>query len=268
MFSRPQLIDTAQASPRAVAAHDREAWLGLFAEDAEVHDPVGSAPHAGRAALERFYATFIAPNDIRFEVHRDIVCGQTVVRDVNIVTRMGGTPLTVSVPLFIRYEIVDEAGHPRIRRLYAHWELLPMMRQQVFAQGLGPGLVAMLRLSRNMLTHQGLGGALGFSRALGGAGRREKRSAEQFLLALASGDDMKASLLMAPNARVQLGLKEIGLADLCQRLRGLTWRKLLAGGQQVTVALSAPDGHAVAVFDFGDPTHRFTNLRIYRDDAT
>ncbi len=267
MFSKDRLLETAKASPQAVARHDKSAWLNLFAQDAEVHDPVGSQAHRGRAALERFYDTFIAPNQIHFKVDHDIVSGQTVVRDLVIETRMGGTALQVDVPLYIRYEIVNEAGQPKVHRLYAHWELLPMMRGQVFKDGLATGLIALVKLSRNMLSHQGLAGALGFSRAFTGVGANAKRTAEHFLRALADGDDIRASLHLALKAQLQHNGSPIGLAPLREQLSGLSWRKMLAGGRQVTVSLDYAGQRALALFDFARDSAHISALRIYSDTA-
>src|ERR1700756_4358597 len=94
--SAGELLAPVEASPRAVAAHERDAWVGLFAPGARVCDPVGSRPHTGRAAIERFYDTFIGPNDIVFRVERDVVCGMTVWRDLGIETTMS-TGVTLRV---------------------------------------------------------------------------------------------------------------------------------------------------------------------------
>ncbi|RZO86751.1 MAG: nuclear transport factor 2 family protein [Oceanococcus sp.] len=268
MFSRAELLDTAQASPRAVAAHDKSTWLGLFADDAEVHDPVGSRGHAGPAALARFYDTFIAPNQIRFDVDHDIVCGQTVVRDLVIVTHMGGTALTVGVPLYIRYEIVAGSdGRPRVRRLYAHWELLPMMTRQVFSQGLRTGLSALLALSGNMLRQQGLSGALGFSRAFVGVGASAKRCAEQFLNALNAGQTAHMRQLVEANAPIQLANQTVALDALCTQLSDIRWSKVIAGGRQVVLTLFQQEQRMVAVFDFAHSSSQISALTIYRDTA-
>ena len=82
-FSKDQMLAVVNASPAAVAAHDKSQWLGLFSRQGIVEDPVGSAAHVRKAGLQAvdpldpFYETFIAPNDIRFEVERDLVCGRS-----------------------------------------------------------------------------------------------------------------------------------------------------------------------------------------------
>ena len=56
-----ELLAAVEASPRATAGHDKSAWVGLFADDGRVEDPVGSRPHIGHAEIGRFYDTFIGP---------------------------------------------------------------------------------------------------------------------------------------------------------------------------------------------------------------
>ena len=250
----------------AVAEHDRDGWLALFADDAEVHDPVGSRGHAGRAALERFYDTFIAPNRIRFTVDHDIVCQQTVVRDVVISTGMGNTPLQVDVPLFIRYEMVDQSGQPKVRRLYAHWELAPMMSQQVFRQGLLTGLSAMISLSGTMLRHQGLGGALGFSKAFFGVGHAAKQQCTRLLEAVQQGDTTELKQRL-PVEGALWGSDTLDADQLIDRLSNVRWEKVLAGGRQVSARLHSDQGRAVALFDMADNGKDIAQLRVYANQA-
>ncbi|MBW2235721.1 MAG: nuclear transport factor 2 family protein, partial [Deltaproteobacteria bacterium] len=160
---RQRFLDAAKASPECVAKHDKAGWLALFAEDGVVEDPVGSAPNrkgrfrgrsrSGDDELGRFYETFIAPNEIRFEVLRDIVSGTEVVRDVLIHTTLS-TGLQVSVPAYLIYEMTEEDGEIRIARLAAHWEL-PRLSLQTLRGGL-QGWTSMLRLSGKMLRIQGV----------------------------------------------------------------------------------------------------------------
>lgn len=259
-FDTDTLLATAKASPTAVAAHDRTAWLGLFSADAEIQDPVGSKPHRSPAERERFYDTFIAPNRIRFAVDHDIVCGQTVVRDVVIHTEMGDTGLAVAVPLHIVYDIVPVDGQPRVQRLHAHWELWPMLTGEVFKAGLGTALPALWRLSVNMLRHQGLGGALGFSSALFGVGRPAKQAAEVFLAAVSRGELGEN----ADSASYELPAGQpIGAEDVADQLKGITWAKVIAAGRNVTATVQLGDRRGVALFEFPDDASRFTRMRVY-----
>lgn len=261
-FDRQTLLDTARASPTAVAAHDRAAWLALFSDSAEIQDPVGSRPHRSREQRERFYATFIAPNQIRFEVDHDVVCGQTVVRDVVIHTAMGDTGLAVAVPLHIFYDIANQAGRPRVTRLHAHWELWPMLSGEVFKAGAGVALPAMWRLSLNMLRHQGLGGAMGFSRALFGVGQAAKQAAEIFLAAASRGE------LTALDASIHCELPAgtaLSGQDAATALLDISWHKMIAAGRQVTASIALRGQRGVALFDFANDNRRFERLRIYLD---
>ena len=103
-----------------MAAHDKQAWLGIFARDCVVEDPVGSAPHVSSSSgsddghgrnspLSRFYDTFIAANDIRFLVQRDIVCGLHVVRDLSLEITMS-PDVCVCVPMHLLYELTEQDG--------------------------------------------------------------------------------------------------------------------------------------------------------------
>lgn len=169
-FTREAAIDTVEASPRFVGEHDRAAWLDLFAAGGVVEDPVGAAPsrkgeriRRGRDELARFYDTFIAGNEIRFVVERDIVVGSEVIRDVAIHTILG-TGLQVVVPAILRYSLTCEAENPRIARLEAYWEL-PRLSQQILKRGFR-GLRTMLRTTWTMVRVQGLRGLAGYSKGM------------------------------------------------------------------------------------------------------
>ncbi|MGH8458826.1 MAG: ketosteroid isomerase family protein, partial [Nevskiales bacterium] len=153
-YSSTDLIAAVKQSPALVAVHDRARWCGLYAADGQVNDPVGSRPHQGRAAIERFYDTFIAPNTIVFHVEQDIVCGMSVMRDLNIQTTMS-TGVTLSVPMHLRYDLAEEGGVLKIRRLYAHWEL-PFMISQLLKTGL-KGIWTSIKLGPQLIANQGFG---------------------------------------------------------------------------------------------------------------
>ena len=71
-------LAASQNSWRCVQAHDREGWLALMADDVVIEDPIGpSVTNAdgtgvrGKAAVEAFYDTNIAANQLR------ITCEET-----------------------------------------------------------------------------------------------------------------------------------------------------------------------------------------------
>ena len=180
---------------------------------------------------------------------------------------MGGTTLQVDVPLYIRYEVVDVAGQARIQKLYAHWEVLPMMSKQVFNAGLWPGISALCKLSANMLKRQGLGGALGFSQAFLGVGSAAKATTIAFLQALTSPDETLASQLLAQPQQLIMGTDTISISQLRQSFQQLAWSKMIAGGRYVSATLMLDKERTVAVFEFGKNTALIESVTIYRNTA-
>ncbi|GLW35521.1 nuclear transport factor 2 family protein [Actinoplanes regularis] len=118
--------DLARRSQAAAGAKDRESWLGLFADDAVVEDPVGPSPlcpdgrgHRGAAAIARFYDNVIGRAErMRFEIERSYLCGDEVA-DVGAIhiTLPGGKSTRVRGVFTYRG---DGAG--KIAALRAYWE--------------------------------------------------------------------------------------------------------------------------------------------------
>ncbi|QIS18347.1 nuclear transport factor 2 family protein [Nocardia terpenica] len=75
-----------QALHAAVRAHDKQAWLALFAADALVEDPVGPSDfdpdgtgHRGRDAISAFWDRAIAHNEsIEFLFDDSFACGNEI----------------------------------------------------------------------------------------------------------------------------------------------------------------------------------------------
>lgn len=119
--------DLARRSQAAVHAKDRAAWLGLFADDAVVADPIGPSPldpagdgHRGATAIAAFYDKVIAPNEqIAFEIERSYLCGDEVA-DVGIIrtTLPGGRHIVVVRGVYTYRS--DGAG--KLASLRAYWE--------------------------------------------------------------------------------------------------------------------------------------------------
>jgi uncharacterized protein (TIGR02246 family) len=255
------LIALVDRSPAAVAAHDREAWLDIFARDAAVNDPVGSRSHVGRDAISRFYATFIEPNEITFDVDHDIVCGDTVVRDLTVRTAMS-TGAEIRIPMHLRYELADENGTPAVRGLFAHWEL-PSMVLQLASAGM-PGAKAVAVLAPQLLANQGVSGALGFSKGFIRVGAGAKRITAELLKAIARFDEVGVHRLLA-DAVVELPGSTAGNATaLLKALPELRWSKSLAAGRMVTVSIEAAGEPGLALFEFDGFGRRIKRVRIYR----
>ncbi|MGW5074126.1 nuclear transport factor 2 family protein [Rhodococcus sp. NPDC004095] len=228
------LLALAHASPAAVAAHDKAAWLGLFARQHVVEDPVGGRPvlgglydkrslRRGGEPLARFWDTFIAPNDIRFHIDRDdIVDGLTVVRDVTIETRLGGG-VAAKAPMHLLYETTLDDGEPRIRRIAAHWAVAPMFAQ---VAGVDPAKLKVgMSMGARMLRHQGLGGSLAFGAAVRSVGERGKQSVRRLVESAGRGD---------ADARAVLGGRTV--TDLT---------KVIAAGDAVTASCTADGSPAL-----------------------
>ncbi|MGW4772109.1 nuclear transport factor 2 family protein [Nocardia sp. NPDC004278] len=255
------LLAAVQASPRAVAAHDKAAWVGLFAADATVNDPVGSSPHIGRVAIERFYDTFIGPNTIAFQIDHDFVGPSTVVRDLLIRTTMS-TGATVAVPMHLRYDLIEEGGVWKIVRLAAHWELAAMI-VQLLRTGL-PGLGAALKLGPQLIANQGFGGMLGMMRALGGVGRAGKRTAAEVFAAAAATDIARVRRLLSDRAVIELPAgTRISLEEFTNRTRNMQWDKLIAAGRTVSASVRLDSANGVAFVEFATDSRRITAIRIF-----
>jgi hypothetical protein len=232
-----ELLATVEASPRAVAAHDRAAWVGLFAPGATVEDPVGSRPHTGQAAIERFYDTFIGPNGIAFFVENDVVCGMTVYRDLDIETTMS-TGVTLRVPMHLRYDVERVGGELKIVTLHAHWEL-PTMIAQLLGAGLR-GLVAGAKLTPQLLGNQGVGGALGFARGFVRVGPAGRRVATEMLQRAARGNTRAVRAALAPGAVLEWPAgTAVDAQEFAARAARVETGKTLVAGRYVTISVEA-----------------------------
>ncbi|MFE1591770.1 nuclear transport factor 2 family protein [Nocardia sp. NPDC058705] len=257
------LLAVVRESPHAVAAHDKAAWVGLFAEDAEVHDPYGSRAHIGVEAISRFYNVFIAPNTIGFHVDRDLVAGHTVVRDLRIETTMS-TGATVSVPMHLRYDLVGTDDDWRISRLAAHWELGVMIARLVRT---GPsGLLAGAKLGPQLVAELGVGGAMGMMGALSGVGGAGKRVVRRLLEAAATGDSAGVRALLDESAVVEFPAgRPSSVAGFLDRTRDMEWDKMIAAGRTVSVSVRVGASRGVAFVDFARGRSRVTAVRVFLD---
>ena len=245
MEIKEAMLATVEKSPIAVASHNKAAWLALFDEDGLVNDPVGSAPHVGGEELAAFYDTFIAPNTVVFRPEHDIVCGDTVIRDLTLEIRMADG-VALEVPAHLRYRL---ASPSRIAGLYAHWEL-PSMVGQLLGKGVGAVPVSG-RLSLRLLKNQGLGGSIGFARGFVRTGSTHKRMAAEFF------DDPASS-----DAPVSYGAAPaVPSSTIAAELTGWQVGKTIAAGDYVTLSLTRGDEHAVALCRFAHRT--LTDVTVY-----
>lgn len=277
--SREQALATVEKSPAAVRIHDKAAWMSIFADYNIVEDPYGSQPHISglfdrksgtrnQQSLARFFDTFIAPNDIRFQVERDIVCDNHVVRDLEIAVKMSESVVT-QVPMHLLYELVDEQGELRVLRLAAYWELWPMIRQ-VLGKG-GAALGVLLALTYRMLLLQGLFGTMGFVRGFFGIGQRGKHMVYEFAQAINEKRLSDLLCLFDENAvgiDFPFGVVHYTARELLQQTdMTIKVSKLLAAGYAVTCRCEITESqyvhHGVVIFEFNAKTKKIDRVKFF-----
>lgn len=263
-LSRSDVLATAERSPAAASARDRNAWVGLFTADGRVEDPVGAQPHRGRAAIGRFFDTFIGPRDVAYLPDVDIVSGTTVIRDGVLQAALGS--ITLRVPIYIRYDIQDTGAGLKIAALSAFWEL-PAMVGQFLRGGIG-GVPAGLQLSRLLLANQGVVGTLGFLGAVRGTGPQDKRRFREFLADAQSGDEVAVRRRLGKGARMTIGDDvALGTAELLARLAGTRPRKLIASGNSLVVGLDRERRRDVLIADVASKPFAINRIRYFSESS-
>lgn len=270
-YTEADCLALVERSPAAVAAHDRDAWLGLFASDAVVEDPVGSAPQrrvpGGKDPLVGFYECFIAPNTVRFLPGRDIVCGLHVMRDLSLEITLSPR-VTVQVPMHLLYELKEEAGELKIARLAAHWELAAMARQQRSRgiASLGTGIVSTWRLLR----HLGPSGLAGFARARHSVGDAGRALVPEFCRRFTGGDSQGVlRLFESPDAPVHFPWagQELTAEQFVALAGELHADKVIAAGRVVSATLqcrtNGEEHTGVGLFVFREDALTVAELRCY-----
>lgn len=113
-----------------VRTKNREAWLGLYADDAIIEDPIGVSHidpegkgHRGPAAREAFWDNFIAPADIDLEIKDSYAAGNEVANHVEITILIpagDGKALRQKVYGVFTYHVNDEG---KLLSLRGYWEI-------------------------------------------------------------------------------------------------------------------------------------------------
>jgi steroid delta-isomerase len=118
--------DVAKQSMALTEGRDREGWLGLFADDAVVEDPVGPSlfdpegkGHRGREAITAFYDNVIMMSEkIEFTIRDSYECGSEVANVGQIRITLPGVQVGI-VPIVNIYR-VNDAG--KLVALRSFWE--------------------------------------------------------------------------------------------------------------------------------------------------
>jgi hypothetical protein len=262
--SRAELLAVVERSPRAAAAHDRAGWVGLFTADGTVEHPVGSRPHRGPAALERFYDTFIGPRDITFHRATDLVNGPTVIRDLDLEVTMASS-LVMRIPAYLRYDVDSGGGQLKIARLQAYWELPAMVLQ--FARGGRAMVPAGVSLTRALLGNQGVSGTAGFLSGFRGVRGRGKRHVTRLLDAACAGNEVAARRLVSASALITLGDDtRLGTSDLVSRLAGASWPKVIAAGGSVAATIERGGQRSVLIAELRTRPMEISRIRMFTED--
>ncbi len=260
-LDRERLLAAVERSPQAAAAHDRAGWVGLFAADGQIEDPVGSRPHRGHTQIGRFYDTFIGPRDIAFHRDLDIVFGTTVLRDLELEVSMGPA-VTMYIPAFLRYDLREAHGSWKIGQLRAYWELPAMMLQ--FLRTGSRAASPAVQLSRGLLANQGLRGAAGFMAGFRRPGVRHKALVERFLAAVSRKDGSAARRTLSASAPITLGDNDpLDVAELVEQLDGAGWAKVVGAGSTVAVSVNSAHGRGIVFVDVAWPRNAIDRIRYF-----
>lgn len=121
-----------------VHSKNREGWLGLYAEDAIIEDPIGVSMldpegkgHRGPAAREAFWDKFIAPANIHIDILDSYAAANEVANHVVITTNIDlseGKSLLQKVHGVFTYEV---NGEGKLLALRGYWETADPRNQLV-----------------------------------------------------------------------------------------------------------------------------------------
>lgn len=106
-------------------AKDKEGWLGLFADDALVQDPVGVSPldptglgHKGKEAIGNFYDMIIANSNMDFVIESSIPAGDSCANVVDLKNTISDDAV-IETRMVVIYTANDEGN---LISLQAYWE--------------------------------------------------------------------------------------------------------------------------------------------------
>lgn len=121
-----------QLSGQYVSAGNKDAWLGLFADDAVVQDPVGVSPldptglgHRGKEAIAQFWDMVIAAADIDFQIVSSHPAGDECANVVHMESKFS-EELIVVVDMVVVYT-ANDAGE--VTSLKAYWDYDEVQKQ-------------------------------------------------------------------------------------------------------------------------------------------
>lgn len=112
---------------------NRDGWIGMFAKDAVVMDPVGKSDmdptglgHRGTEAISAFFDNFVATaNMVEFDIKESIPAGDTCANLVHMKNKISDE-LTAEQDMIVLYTANDEG---KLISLKAYWEYDKFMQQ-------------------------------------------------------------------------------------------------------------------------------------------
>lgn len=249
------MLELVRSSPLHVGRRDRSAWRELFADGARIEDPVGTPACVKTGPgddLDRFWNTFIRHNRIAFAPKLDLVGRGCVARRVDIETSMS-TGLTMVVPAYLLYEIVEIEGGLKIDRLAAHWES-SRASKGIMAEG-ARGTASVLLSTYRILRHLGIRrGRAYIDGTQGGVKRKGKDAVLAFIRGVHAGE--------LSGVEIELDDRPVGLHEL----EALTLHPsdLVASGMSVACHLAnlVDRGDGLGFFDF-DERGELKRARLY-----
>ncbi len=129
-------LAASRLSGQYVEQGNKEAWLGLFSEEAIVQDPVGKSPldpsgegHHGKVAIAGFWDLIIAPGQIEFTIMSSFPAGDECANVVRLVNTLPGD-ITMQMEMVVVYK-ADDAG--KISSLKAYWDFDTVQEQMASA---------------------------------------------------------------------------------------------------------------------------------------
>lgn len=275
-----KVYELVKSSPEIVGKHDKQDWIGLFAKTAIVQDPVGAGPNRkgqgvrnGRDELTRFYDIFIAPNDIKFTVHQDIIVDNEVVRDVNIRTVLSNGAIS-DVDALLKYSVIEEEGELKISHLNAYWDFTGNAKNLLASNGI-KGVVASCLQFGNMIKVQGVPRVLEYCQAMyKGILEKGIHTVKSFEKALNDNDEDKFSRLFDSHAVIEFPAgKKVTAMDFFKeegREMIIEFSKERSGGWFTScvfdVRYKEEKNRGVVFFEFSPETKKIISARFFCND--
>ena len=116
MLNDEHIAQVLQAYVDAVSGDDVEKIIELYAEDAEVEDPIGTAPHKGHAALREFYKMAVDA------VEKMVLEGNPRIRDNYGACSMAAYPKGMDMKFCMEtMDVMEFNDEGKIAKMTAYW---------------------------------------------------------------------------------------------------------------------------------------------------